>query len=140
MTTVAIGQRPLPQPTELTEPFWEATRRRVLVRQRCDDCGANFFPPKVACPHCLSEAWQWVESSGRGAVYSFTVIHRAPGPEFETPYVLAVVDVEEGWTMLTNIVDCAPSDVRFDMPVSVSWQEMGGGMLIPMFSPEPART
>ena len=97
--------RPRPTPSELTAPFWAAARERRLVRPRCNSCGRSFFTPQVACPVCLSEDWSYVDSAGRGTVYSFTVVHRAPSPALSAPYVLAVVElIDEGWSMLTNVV------------------------------------
>jgi uncharacterized protein len=77
-----------------------------------------------------------VQSTGIGSIYSFTVCYRAPRPGFDLPYVLALVDVDEGWTMLTNIVGCDPSDVRIGMTVQVTWLAAGGGTLLPVFQPE----
>lgn len=130
--------RPRPAPSELTAPYWEHAARRELVRPLCEDCGRSFFTPQVACPRCLSEAWTWAASSGRGVVYSHSVCHRGPEAGFETPYVLAVVDVEEGWTMLTNVVGCPPADVTIGMAVRVTWMDLGEGVLLPVFEPEDA--
>ncbi|MGQ0631203.1 MAG: Zn-ribbon domain-containing OB-fold protein [Sporichthyaceae bacterium] len=106
---------------ELTAPFWAAARSGVLVRPVCRDCGGSFFSPQIACPQCLSENWAYERSSGRGTVYSVTVVHKAPSPEFEVPYVLAVVDLDEGWSMLANLVDSAP----IGTPVELTWIERG---------------
>ena len=95
--TTAVAARPRPRPTELTAEFWRAARRHELVRPRCDACGTSFFTPQIACPACLSERWRYERSSGRGTVYSATVVHRAPLPGLETPYQVAIVDLEEGW-------------------------------------------
>nr|BFE38918.1 hypothetical protein GCM10010200_111690 [Actinomadura rugatobispora] len=88
--------RPVPVPTELTRPFWEGTRRGELLIPRCADCGTRFFVPEPVCPGCLSADWSYEPSSGRGAVYSVTVVHRAPGPGFEVPFALAVIDLDDG--------------------------------------------
>ncbi len=132
---LADPARPAPQPTELGAPFWEAARRRQLVRPVCDACGTSWFTPQLACPACLSETWSWRPSSGRGRIHAFTVVHRAPTPGFATPYVLADVDVEEGWHLLTNIVGCAPDEVRIDQAVVVAWLEVAGGAVLPVFRP-----
>lgn len=121
-----MSARPIPQPTELTEPFWAAARRRELVRPLCSACGCSFFTPQVACPHCLSEDWSYVPSSGRGVVYSATVVHRAPFPGIETPYELAMIDLEEGWTMLSEIVGGEGRPTPIGTPVAVDWLELGG--------------
>lgn len=88
----------------LTDEFWAACRDRVLVRPVCGDCGTNFFTPQWCCPTCHSESWTYVPSNGLGTVYSFTVVHRAPTEDFATPYVLAVVQMDEGWNLMTRIV------------------------------------
>ncbi|MCU1495896.1 MAG: hypothetical protein JWO62_3660 [Acidimicrobiaceae bacterium] len=120
---------------ELTAPFWEATARHELVRPVCGSCGRSFFVPQYLCPHCGSENWEYEPSDGRGTVASYTVVHRAPDPRFETPYVVAVVDlVEEGWSLMTNIVGVPGEEVEIGMPVEVSWIEFEGDTL-PGFTP-----
>src|SRR5438105_14741017 len=95
-----IGMGEADAAERLTAPFWAAAAGRVLVRPVCADCGRNFFSPQIACPACLSENWSYLPSSGRGTVYSATVVHKAPSPDFDVPYRLAVVELEEGWSML----------------------------------------
>lgn len=127
-----------PTPSALTRPFWEAAARGVLVRQRCVACTTSFYTPQICCPRCLSEEWTWAESTGRGTVYSYTVCHRAPEPGFEPPYVLAIVDLDDGWSMLSNIVRCAASAVRLAMRVRVAWERLDDEIVLPVFEPEPA--
>jgi uncharacterized protein len=124
-----------PNVSPLTRPFWEAARRRELVCPVCLDCGQNFFTPQIACPHCLSENWEYQPSKGLGAIHSFTVVHRAPREGFDPPYVVADVDLDEGWHMLTNIVDCDPDDVRIGQRVRVTWFDTSDAVL-PVFTPE----
>jgi uncharacterized OB-fold protein len=92
----------------------------------------------VCCPACLSEDWEWVASSGRGTVYSYTVVHRPPGPGFTAPYVVAIVDLDEGWQMLTNL-RAAPAVVRIGVSVRVAWEPVGDGQLLPVFELIPAK-
>lgn len=127
--------RPLPQPSEVTAPFWEAATRRQLIHPRCAECGRAFFPPHLACPHCRSMRWSWDESAGRGEIYSFSVVHRAPQPGFDPPYVIAVVDLDEGFELMTNIVQVSPAAVRIGQRVRVSWLE-AGDMTLPVFAPD----
>jgi uncharacterized OB-fold protein len=126
---------PRPEPSELTAPFWAAARDHVLVRPRCAACGTSFFTPQIACPACLSEDWSYEPSSGRGLVYSATVVHRAPFPGLETPYQVAIVDLEEGWSMLTNIIgsDVAPAPIG--TPVEVAWVDVDAELTLPAFRP-----
>lgn len=128
---LADRARPAPEPTEFGRPFWEAARGHRLVRPVCDACGRSFFTPQVACPHCLSEAWSWVDSSGRGVVHSFAVVHRAPVPGFTPPYVIADVELEEGWRILTNVVGGTPV---VGQQVRVTWLEVAGGAVLPVFA------
>jgi uncharacterized OB-fold protein len=127
-------QRPLPSPTPLTEPFWRAGRDHRLVRPVCTDCGRSFFTPQVICPHCLSEAWTYQPSSGLGTIYSSTIVHRAPFPALEAPYQLAIVDVDEGWQMLANIVD-TEEPTPIGSRVEVTWLLIDDRFTFPAFRP-----
>lgn len=128
--------RPVDHPGgQMTAPFWEATARHQLVRPVCGSCGRSIFVPQYLCPHCGSEDWEYQPSGGRGTVASYTVVHRAPDPRFETPYVVAIVDIlEEGWSLMTNIVGVPGEEVEVGMPVEVSWIEFEGDTL-PAFTP-----
>lgn len=126
--------RPSPEPSPLTAPFWEAASRRVLVRPLCGDCGTSFFTPQIACRNCLSENWSYEPSSGRGVVYSATIVHRAPFPGFDAPFHLAIVDMEEDWSMLTNIVGAGPAPVAIGTNVQVEFMPAQGGFLLPTFT------
>lgn len=132
MTPASAG-RPRPTPSELTREFWEATRRHELVRPVCSACGRSFFTPQIACPQCLSEGWSYQPSSGRGVVYSATVVHRAPFPGVEPPYQVAIVDLEEGWQMLTNIVGAEVAPTPIGTPVEVTFVPIDDDITLPMF-------
>jgi uncharacterized OB-fold protein len=106
---------------ELTDPFWAAARDGVLVRPVCNACGANFFVPQLICPSCHSEAWSYQPSSGRGTIYSYTAVHRSPEPAFDAPYVLAIVDIQEGWSMLTRLLEPVPDGPLFGMIADVEF-------------------
>jgi uncharacterized protein len=129
-----------PTSTPLSEPFWEATRSEQLLVQRCDECGTAVWYPRERCSSCLSDQLRWIASTGRGEVYTFNVMHKAGNPMMadEAPYVLALVDLEEGHRMATNIVGCEPPDVRCGMAVEVSWElELSDGRRLPVFRPSP---
>lgn len=114
----------------LTDAFWAAAADRVLVRPVCADCGRNFFTPQVACPACLSENWTYEPSSGRGTVYSATVVHKAPSSGFAVPFRLAVIDLDEGWSMLANLVGGSESELPMTgAAVEVTWVERDGRLL-----------
>lgn len=120
-----------PEAEALTAAFWAAARRHELVRPVCGDCGLSFFTPRIACPHCLSENWSYRASSGRGQVYSATVVHKPPAPEFEVPFRLGIVDFgDEGWRMLATFVGGPDGRLpAVDAPVEVTWIERAGRVL-----------
>ena len=97
-------------PEELTAEFWDAAAQGRLVRPVCDDCGRSFFTPRVACPHCRSIRWRYVDSDGLGVVSSHSTVHRGPDPTWATPYVLGVVDMDEGWNLLTRLLVEPPDE------------------------------
>ena len=127
--------RPVPVPTELTRDFWEGTRRGELLIPRCAGCGTRFFVPEPACPACMSDDWSYEPSSGQGVVYSVTVVHRAPGAGFEVPFALAVIDLDDGGTLLSHVVDVEPDRVTIGMPVRVSFRELDEDITLPYFTP-----
>lgn len=100
-------------------PFWDSLREQQARVQRCDDCGTYVFIPKERCPSCRSAAMTWAPISGRGAVYTYTVVYRAPTPAYqgETPYVIAHVAMEEGFRMASNLRGVDPTEVGIGMPV-----------------------
>ena len=123
-------------PTPLTEPFWEATRAGRLVVQRCATCGEWRWPPQPACPECWSDAYRWVETSGTGTIYSFTVIHRPVDRDrFPGRYVLGIVELDEGPRMLTNLVDCSDDDLAVGTRVRVRFQSLDDECTVYPFAP-----
>jgi uncharacterized OB-fold protein len=124
-----------PHPTPLSAPFWAAARQGRLELQRCRDCGAFRWTPQVLCCACLSEAYDWTPVSGLGEVYSFSVVYRPPTPNFTAPYVVAVVALQEGPLMLTNIVGCDPTSVRVGMPVKVGFEPIDDEIALYQFQP-----
>ncbi len=130
-------RKPLPEPNETTRPFWEGTRAHQLRLQRCRDCRKHIFYPRAVCPFCLSEHLEWVTASGRARVYSYTVVRRAMHPGFreDVPYVLAIVELEEGPRLTTNIVGVAPEEVRVDMPVRAAYDDVTPDLTLLKFEP-----
>ena len=126
---------PLPRPTELSRPHWDGCREGVLRVQRCRECQTYVFIPEPFCTECQSEELEWVESSGRGTLYSMTTVYRPQRPEFEVPYTVAIVELEEGWHMLTNLVDCPPEEIRVGLPVEVTFRRMSDEVTLPLFRP-----
>ena len=129
------SEKPLPRPAPESRPFWEGAKLRKLMLPRCDACGAFWFPPSERCPHCLSTNFQWRETKGEGRIYSFVVYHRVYHPAFEAdvPYVVAIVELDEGPRLLTNIVD-APEKVRCDARVRVEFVEASADVVLPKFA------
>lgn len=133
---IETASRPRPEESELTREFWERAADHVLVRPVCGDCGASFFTPQIACTKCLSLNWSYQPSSGRGVVYSATVVHRAPYPGIEAPFHLAIVDFpEEGWSMLSNLLVEGEEPVAIGTPVEVDWLDVEEGYALPQFRP-----
>jgi uncharacterized OB-fold protein len=128
--------KPLPVPDADSAAFWEGAREGRLMIQRCPRCGRHVFYPRLACPHCGGSPLEWVEASGRATVYSFTVVHRAPAAfADEAPYVVALVDLEEGPRMMTRITGLEPRAVRVGMAVEVRFGDLDDELKLPFFGP-----
>jgi uncharacterized OB-fold protein len=129
--------KPLPEPNETTRPFWEGTRAHQLRIQRCRDCRKYIFYPRALCPFCLSEHLEWRVASGRGKVYSYTVVRRAMHPAFreDVPYVLAIVELDEGPRLTTNIIGVPADEVRVDMPVRAAYDDVTPDLTLLKFEP-----
>ncbi len=130
-------QKPVPMPSDVSRPFWEGLRSREVRLQRCRACDRFVFYPRSLCPFCLSEDLEWAGVSGRAKVYSYTVVRRAMNPAFQAdvPYVFAIVELEEGPRLATNVVNCRPEDVRVDMPVKASYHDITPEITLLTFEP-----
>ncbi|MEI7926091.1 MAG: Zn-ribbon domain-containing OB-fold protein [Chloroflexota bacterium] len=126
---------PLPVPNEDGAPFWEHLRAGELRIQHCTSCGRLQHPPRVLCPGCGSPDRDWAPMSGRGTVYSFVVTHQAIHPSFEghLPYVTALVELEEGPRLATNLIDIPPGEVEIGMPVEVELVPVSDEITLPLF-------
>jgi uncharacterized protein len=126
-----------PKRTLETDAFWDGCAAGKLVLPRCDDCGELIWYPRLSCPFCGSHAVTHTEVSGRGTVYSFTIIRRGSGPFRDAaPYVLAMVQLAEGPTFMTNIVDADPESLAVGQAVHVVFEPTDDGQAIPRFTPE----
>ena len=134
---MAEYQKPLPAPSEVSRPFWDGLTAGELRLQKCEECRRHIFYPRSFCPHCLSQRLGWVKASGRGTLYSYTVVRRAMNPAFQTdvPYVFAIVQLQEGPRVTTNVVNCAPEDVQVDMPVKAFYDNITPEMTLLKFEP-----
>ena len=128
---------PLPRPYQDTAEYWAAAREHRIVIQRCNSCGEHQFYPRGGCSHCLSSELEWREASGNGTIYSYSVNHRAPHPGFadDLPFVLAIVELEEGPRMMTNIVVSDPDSVTIGMAVTVTFDDVTDQVPLPKFTP-----
>jgi hypothetical protein len=131
--------KPLPVIDTDTAPFWQAARERKLLLQRCRACGAHVFYPRSICPHCHQLDLEWVEASGRGEIYSYTVARRPAGPAFaeEVPYVLVLVDLDEGPRMLSNLRVPDVESVRIGQRVHADFEAINDDVTLPVFTIAP---
>ena len=121
---------PAPEPGPDTKAYWDAAAKGKLLIKSCKDCGKKHFYPRALCPYCLSTKTEWVESKGTGTVYTYSVMRRAP-----VPYALAYVALDEGVTMMTNIVDTDLDKIKIGQKVKVVFKPSEGGPPVPMFAP-----
>lgn len=134
--STAPSARPLPQPTTETAAFWAAAQEQRLVIQRCDNCGHCQFYPRAFCIGCLSDRIEWIDASGHGRIYSYTVCRIAPSPAFEArlPYVVALIDLDEGVRMLANLLDVELEHVAIGARVSVCFESVSESCTLPQFT------
>jgi uncharacterized OB-fold protein len=135
-----MTERPLPAITPETRHFWEGTRAGELRLQKCAACSHVYFPPRPFCPQCTSASIGILRATGRATLYSYVIHHRAT-PGFTPPYSIAVVELEEGPRMMTNIVEVeqTPAALRLDMPLEVVFQRMTDEISLPLFRPAGRR-
>lgn len=119
-----------PQPNPETQAFWDAAARGTLLLKRCRACGETHYYPRAICPFCFSDATEWRPASGAGTIYSYSVMRRA-----QTPYAIAYVTLDEGPTMLTNLVECDLDALRIGQRVRLVFTPTDGGPPVPTFTP-----
>ncbi|MEK9719827.1 MAG: OB-fold domain-containing protein [Quisquiliibacterium sp.] len=126
-------QRAMPDPmtNPETERFYQATSRHELLIGHCKDCGKHHYYPRAICPHCLSDQTEWVQASGNGSIYSYSVLRRG----VPVPYAIAYVTLDEGTTMLTNLVDCNLDALSIGQRVKLSFVASPNGTQVPVFKP-----
>ena len=129
------GPLPHPNPNGDSLPYWTAARERRLLIRQCKVCNARHFMPRHLCPHCWSDQLEWIESSGGGVVYSFSIVHRAPTAVFaaHAPYVIALIDLDDGPRMFANVVGATALDVEIGDRVSLTFEDRGDGAMLPQF-------
>jgi hypothetical protein len=127
------------EPTQSDEaaPFWDATREQRFVLPWCRECDAAIWYPRAVCPRCFGESVDWRADRGDGAVYAASM-HTEPGPgrvEDDGPYVVALVDLDAGVRVMSNVIDCDPAEVAVGMRVALAWEPLSDGRHLPVFRP-----
>lgn len=133
---MSTPNRPLPEPTPETQHFWDGCKEGELRLQRCDDCTHVYYPPRPFCPNCSSRSVSVFAASGRGTLASYVINHR-PHPAFGEPHSIAIVELEEGPRMASNVVGCpqTPEALQLDMPLTVKFEAMSDDITLPLFEP-----
>ena len=129
-------QRKLPRPTPETQHYWDGTRVEELRLQKCNDCRETYFPPRPFCPHCSSRDVSVFTASGKATLYSYVISH-IPAPGLEPPYSVAVVALEEGPRLMTNLVGCdqTPEALKLDMSLEATFEAQNDEITLPFFKP-----
>ena len=127
--------KPIPEIHDETRPFWLGCREHELRLQKCRDCGQFRFYPRSLCPYCFSDKSEWVRASGRGRIYSFTVSYRPATEAFleDLPYNIAIIELEEGVRMVSNVVGCENEDLKIGLPVEVVFEDVAPDLTLPRF-------
>ncbi len=125
----------LPRPTPETATYWEGCRHGKLMIQRCGSCGHHQFYPRLMCTECMHTPVEWVQASGRGKVRSFTIVRHAISDAYaaDVPYVVALIRLDEGPTLMSNIIDGDPERVRIGMPVETVFEVWSEDLTVPKF-------
>ena len=129
-TETKVRVIPAPNINMESQPWWDAAAKSKLLFKHCKACGKNHFYPRSLCPFCFSDRTEWLQASGTGTIYSYSVMRRAP-----EPYAIAYVALAEGPKMLTNIVDADFDRIKIGLPVKLVWKPSENGPPIPMFTP-----
>jgi len=136
--SVPLDERLAPSMTPDTQFFWDGLKEHRLLIQRCTECASLRHPPRPMCPRCNSLSWDTIEASGRGRVFSFVMPRHPQYPWFDEDYIVALVELDEGVRLVTNLVGTTPDAVSIDLPVQVRYTEFAGGLVLPLFAPVDA--
>jgi len=131
-----------PRPTPETEAYWQGCRKQELLLQRCKQCKEFQFYPRIVCTKCASEDVEWVNASGQGKILTFTIVRRPVSEAYaaDVPYVVALIRLDEGPTMMSNVVQCDPEALQIGNPVHVLFEDWSEDISIPQFSPAKSLT
>ena len=130
-----IEGTPVPNPSQISLPYWEGTRSGELRYQGCSDCGSANFGPGLVCRQCRSQSLAWEVSAGSGSLYSWTVVWRPQTPAFEVPYAPAIVRLDEGYDMISAVVGCDPGELHENMRLAVEFHALTDEVTLPFFRP-----
>jgi hypothetical protein len=132
--------KPVPMTQPWTEEFWKAAKQHKFLIQHCHDCDINIFYPRKFCPDCWGTNLGWIEASGQGKLHTYTVTHYGVEQRFagDLPFVLALVDMEEGIRVMTRIVNCKHENLKCDMPVELTWEDLDENFSLYYFQPAKA--
>jgi uncharacterized OB-fold protein len=129
--------KPLPEADPVSLPYWDSLKAHALQLQRCGGCGRFIFYPRGICPHCFSTELSWERVAGRGTIHSYTIIHRhwQPGFAAEVPYVVALVELDEGLRLVSNLLDVAPdpTQIAIGAPVELVYDDVTPEVTLPKF-------
>ena len=134
-----MSSRLAPTGTPDTQFFWDGLREHRLLIQRCRGCDVLRHPPRPMCPRCNSLEWDAIDASGRGSVFSFVMPQHPPYPWFEYPYIVVLVDLEEGVRFVSNLCEIEPDDVTIGMDVELFFELFDDGLVLPQFRPAVKR-
>ena len=126
---------PAPVPSPFSQPYWDACGRGELTWLRCDTCGTHCPIPALVCGECLGRSLTWQRSSGRGTLYSWTVVWRPQHPTFHVPYAPAIIAMDEGWFHIAAVVGCEADELVAGMPVAVEFHPASDEITLPYFRP-----
>jgi uncharacterized protein len=136
LLTPQTGDIPKPYPTTMSQPYWDGLQRGELLFQRCGACNGISHTPAVVCAHCnRRDQLSWEPSAGKGTVYSWTTVWRPQTPDFTVPYTAIIVELDEGWQMLSNLVGCEHDAAEVGMRVEVLFHPLSDEITLPYFQP-----
>lgn len=128
--------RVIPTPTPETQHYWDGAKQGELRIQTCNSCSENYFPPRPFCPKCGSRDVKVVKASGKGRLYSY-IINHLPSPGYTPPFTVAIVELEEGVRLMTNLLEVEPdpAKIELDMPLEVTFEKLSDEISLPQFKP-----
>jgi len=128
--------RVIPKPTPETQHYWDGAREGELRIQACNSCKENYFPPRPFCPKCGARDVKVVKASGKGKLYSY-IINHLPSPGYTSPFIVAIVELDEGVRLMTNLLEIEPdpAKIELDMPLEVTFEKVSDEISLPQFKP-----